>query len=198
MEVKINQKMDFTNCLLQELLDKEKAAKTKLFYQQQHRSESQESQQPISKSRNGDNGKSSLIEQRSQSPRVSSAGRVMNMAARFMPRARKAAQQSREPSNDSTREYSELTTTLDYEELKSSTLSTDDDDEATTKDAGSLHLTLMSGGLTRARSAQLPQPEGRGVLRQTHSDTRDSETELESQQRHPLSASSERKSDSRV
>ena len=90
---------------------------------------------------------------------------------------------TREPTQESPREYSELTTTYDYEELKSSTLSTDDED--TTSGMGgttSLALTVMSN-LNRATSLQLPEPEpseSRGVLRQTVSDSKEPDPGWES------------------
>ena len=64
--------------------------------------------------------------------------------------------------------------TLDYEELKSSTLSTDEDEE-TAKETGDLRLMVLNQNMSRARSVQLPPPPAhdRAVLRQTHSDTRD-------------------------
>jgi hypothetical protein len=85
---------------------------------------------------------------------------------------------------------------LDYEELKSSTFSTDDEDTA--KDATSLRLTVLNTNLNRARSLQLPQsseglPE-RGILRQTHSDSK--ETDFETSGEGGLLESA--RSDSRV
>lgn len=62
--------------------------------------------------------------------------------------------------------------TLDYEELKSSILSTDEDEE-TAKETGDLRLMVLNQNMGRARSVQLPPPQDRAVLRQTHSDTRD-------------------------
>lgn len=124
------------------------------------------------------------------SPAGSTSSRgVINLASRLVPRpvlrtARSVTETSTCP-HDSPREYSELTMTLDYEELKSSTLSTDDEDTTNTnKDGTSLRLNLLnsaasgtSGTLNRAQSLQLPEPEpgevSRGVLRQTHSDSKD-------------------------
>lgn len=89
-------------------------------------------------------------------------------------------QQQSESMHESPREYSELTTTYDYDELKSSTLSTDED-ELLSRDrdpttSQSLELTVVSTGLNRTKSLQLPEPdpsEERGVLRQTLSDSKD-------------------------
>lgn len=117
------------------------------------------------------------------SPAASSATRVLNLASKLVPRPMlRAAKSVTEPSthgtHDSPREYSELTMTLDYEELKSSTLSTDDED--TNRDEASLRLNVLTtspSNLNRALSLQLPEPEpdevSRGVLRQTHSDSKD-------------------------
>lgn len=90
--------------------------------------------------------------------------------------------QQSESMQESPREYSELTTTYDYDELKSSTLSTDEEDllirdrDPTTSQ--SLALTVVSTNLNRTKSLQLPEPdpsEERGVLRQTLSDSKDND-----------------------
>lgn len=127
----------------------------------------------------------------------SPARRVFNIASRFIA-GRSKHKSSRQSAHEqqplqqssqrgsgqgSPKEYSELTMTLDYEELKSSTFSTDEEDTA--RDAGSLRLNILTpttSNLNRARSLQLPtEPsdtsEGRerGVLRQVHSDSKDTD-----------------------
>lgn len=64
--------------------------------------------------------------------------------------------------------------TLDYEELKSSCLSTDEEEE-TAKETADLRLSVLSSHNTdrRTRSVQLPPLEQGAVLRQSHSDPRD-------------------------
>lgn len=81
--------------------------------------------------------------------------------------------------------------TLDYEELKSSALSTDEDEETTKETTGDLRLTVLNQNMGRTRSVQLPVLEERGVLRQTLSDTRDPDHE-------PGSSSDGRRADSRL
>lgn len=119
----------------------------------------------------------SLLEEK-KSPALSPSSRVVNLASKIMsqPRYQRSKQSTQESAQASPKEYSELTMTLDYEELKSSTFSTDEEDTA--RDTGSLRLTVSNTNLNRARSLQLPEPEPetlteRRVLRQTHSDSRD-------------------------
>lgn len=130
--------------------------------------------------------KHSLLQEKSRhSPSsLSPATRVKNLASKILPRPRshqpRSKQSTLESAQGSPKEYSELTTTLDYEELKSSTFSTDEED--TTRDTCSLRLHVLSTNLNRARSLQLPEPEPqaeRGVLRQTHSDSKDPEFDAE-------------------
>lgn len=92
--------------------------------------------------------------------------------------------QQSESMQESPREYSELTTTLDYDELKSSTLSTDEDelmlhqrfDPHPSSSSHSGALTVIGSNLNRAKSLQLPEPDPeiveRGLLRQTLSDSK--------------------------
>lgn len=129
--------------------------------------------------------KHSLLQEKSRhSPSsLSPATRVKSLASKILPRPRShqpRSKQSVESTQGSPKEYSELTTTLDYEELKSSTFSTDEEDTA--RDTCSLRLHVLSTNLNRARSLQLPEPEPqieRGVLRQTHSDSKDTDFDIE-------------------
>lgn len=181
LESKINRKLDATNFLLRELSSKEPRCRRKLTYQKQ----ALEDQEASSAKCPGDALLQRLApptrppEQAAATSPRPAASRVLHPATRLMTGTRRSAQPSREESNESTREYSELTMTLDYEELKSSTLSTDEDEE-TAKEMGDLRLMVLNQNMGRARSVQLPPPEDRAVLRQTHSDTRDPDFENQS------------------
>lgn len=90
------------------------------------------------------------------------------------PKLRPARSMTETTARESPKEYSELTGTFDYEELKSLQISTDD--ERDSRDIGT-SLTVMSSSLSRTRSLQIDvqheqQHEGH-ALRQTHSDSRD-------------------------
>ena len=201
LEAKMNAKLEETNSLLREILKREhsKPKRRQLTHQKETLNEEEHSDAGYPRADeyysllgSGDAGTSGLKAGTSSilgSPAGSSGGRVMNLASRLVPRpvlraARSVTETSTCP-HDSPREYSELTMTLDYEELKSSTLSTDDEDTTNTnRDGTSLRLNVLnsstsaiSGTLNRALSLQLPEPEpsevNRGVLRQTHSDSKD-------------------------
>lgn len=106
--------------------------------------------------------------------------RFMSSKVRGGSTLKSTGKQKTDSMQESPREYSELTTTYDYDELKSSTLSTDED-ELLTRDpttSHSLSLTVVSTNLNRTKSLQLPEPdssEERGVLRQTLSDSKDTD-----------------------
>lgn len=194
LEAKMNAKLEETNSLLREILKREHKPKRRQLTHQKETLNEEEHSDPaysqvdeyyslLASSDQARAGTSGLL----SSPAGSSGGRVINLASRLVPRpvlraARSVTETSTCP-HDSPREYSELTMTLDYEELKSSTLSTDDEDTTNTRDGTSLRLNIMnststaSGTLNRALSLQLPEPEpsevNRGVLRQTHSDSKD-------------------------
>lgn len=114
-----------------------------------------------------------------------SGGKTGTLTSRILSKSSKimshqpSKSSTRDTTQESPREYSELTTTYDYEELKSSTLSTDEEDTSGLGGGTSLALTVMSN-LNRATSLQLPEPEpgeSRGVLRQTVSDSKEPEWE---------------------
>lgn len=177
LESKINRKLDATNFLLRELTSKEPRCKRKLTYQKQALEDVEASAAKCP-------ADSAILRPCPTRPEQLSHG-AAHAASRKVPHSaprvgtdvtRRAPHTSREESNESTREYSELTMTLDYEELKSSILSTDDDEE-TAKETGDLRLKVLNQNMSRALSVQLPaapsSTDERAVLRQTHSDTRD-------------------------
>lgn len=192
LETKINNRLEETNSLLRDFLSSKGVKRSRL---QRETLVSQEEQEDSAEKHD----KYSLIHEqqpRTQSPsNASPASRVMHFASKIMsrPRYQRSKQSTQESAQGSPKEYSELTTTLDYEELKSSTFSTDEEDTA--RDATSLRLTVLN----RARSLQLPQsteplPE-RGVLRQTHSDSKETDFDISGGEGGRLESA---RSDSRV
>ena len=207
LEAKVNAKLEETNNLLREILKRDHCKppkKRQLTHQKETLNEEEHLDVPRATDTTqgtsddyysllgaGDQSSSRTFGSSGlpSSPAASSATRVLNLASKLVPKPVLRAARSvtethpsthHHSTHDSPREYSELTMTLDYEELKSSTLSTDDED--TNRDEASLRLNLLTstaspGGLNRALSLQLPEPDpdqvNRGVLRQTHSDSKE-------------------------
>ena len=183
LEAKINHKLETTNSLLHELLSRDARCRRRLTYQKQKLEEQG--------SGCHDDTTNSARDSQPESTCPVPMSRVTKSGGRLVPRPWEPAPASREPSNESTREYSELTTTLDYEELKSSTLSTDEDEE-TAREAGDVRLTLLTHSMSRARSLQLPSlQEQTAVLRHTHSDTQDTDVDAQTEPREQQSAASD-------
>lgn len=96
---------------------------------------------------------------------------------------RSARSMTMETARESPKEYSELTGTFDYEELKSPHISTDEEgsrEACVVPVPTAISLSVMSGPLSRARSLQMDEAQRSGTmatLRQTHSDSKEDSSE---------------------